>query len=1013
MPKKEYFQYLFYVFFVLCFIFLIFIFLINTYILPIDFQIPILIFFGFSIIIITTFYILLNFDDTNIFSDFTVKTINENSLKFILIVLMIFTYIIPPIYDSKTILDWNQIGISNIIRAIVFIIGCGFLPGANIYKIFFPRITLHKKIGVEKFFFKICIYPLLSFTFLGVCTLILDKFGVKRDLFSPILLVIIIILYLLEYFIQKKRIKDDNSSKNKITIKNSKISKSTVIILIISIAIVLITFDISLSALYLIRGDSYRGISYANNIGLSDDYMGSYSYAFYWSYISFSLSVLAGIPYINVNALLFPFIYLFVTSIYILMKTLFKGFKNIYPILSTIFVITFSDLFYFNANMQDDHISWFIFDGIFNFRYKSFAVDLLIMGFAIFVALMKNSKNFKKNKTESSRILLVSSWFLVNSFIIYIPTVIAAFSFIFIFFITSKKNKQQYKIMNLVLIYFIVFFILLDILTNFLVSWIPSTNLFLFLDVIRPIKDYYLILNAVIIYLILIVLVIILYFCMKSNVKFKLISLIKIKNKAIIFIIILSIFSNLLVFAVFLIFGIFPYNQTYLTFYLYSLLTNVGIVGVTALYLMHLTYKKQKNLFKFLFFWSLMVLIITLFLFFYFYLTQPLPLSEDLLSEQSLLLTDWFTRNWYYLIIPLSIFFSVGIIELKNYLITSKMRNKYFFLKKNIMIVLTGMIIFLSFSNTILSGVFWFNYDHISNEEAQIMGWVSENIPFGSNILVDNYHLKNHLPDIAYSNTYLIDSEINNALDNYSDIEIIHSFDSYCDINFINELEGHQNILYFEDHNNEGNSIIQINLNSSLEYGYFNYFIRTPDDFNEFYIELVSNNNKIISILISSSSILYFNGILYQKIIDLDINKWYDCKLFFESREENYMSLSQYSWKFEINGSIYGDFNFINNYKIDQIMLYSDISSSEGSLYLDNLSISSSIDINLMSYIFSSPIIFNYLMLNDIIYLIITEGDNFYKTMADKMSIHINDLLIEKYFSTCKYEYKNLKIYAV
>ena len=92
---------------------------------------------GFIVIIIGFFiFINLNQAESNP-SLFQFKFLSENSIKLIFIILMSISLLIAPISKPKTIIIWNKIGIANYIRAIVMIISCAFLPGANLYNIFF------------------------------------------------------------------------------------------------------------------------------------------------------------------------------------------------------------------------------------------------------------------------------------------------------------------------------------------------------------------------------------------------------------------------------------------------------------------------------------------------------------------------------------------------------------------------------------------------------------------------------------------------------------------------------------------------------------------------------------------------------------------------------------------------------------------------------------------------------------------------------------------------------------
>ena len=95
---------------------------------------------------------------------------------------MALTFYIPP-ETFKTIIDWQQVSFLNNIRAIIFLIGCAFVPGSSLYKIFFNDNNFHEKFQIESFLLKLTFYPLISFMFLGLSTLILDSIGLLRNQF--------------------------------------------------------------------------------------------------------------------------------------------------------------------------------------------------------------------------------------------------------------------------------------------------------------------------------------------------------------------------------------------------------------------------------------------------------------------------------------------------------------------------------------------------------------------------------------------------------------------------------------------------------------------------------------------------------------------------------------------------------------------------------------------------------------------------------------------------------------
>ena len=465
--------------FIVGFIVLYFSFLYYFYILPSGQKLSIFLFIGFSIIIIVIFYFFLDLNknrEKNIL--FTVKFLSEDWIKMILMLLMSVVIFIPPVSVYKIIIEWGGIGFFTYFRAIIFLIGGVFMPGACIFKIIFPKSTLHERFKIEPFLLKITIYPLISLVFLGTATLIIDVLGVTKRGFSIILFFIILVLFISDLIIQKLR----NKTNFKSFSKEIKISKYSFLILLIALAIIIIAFGNHLKSRYSVFYDQYEAISYVQYIGNSDrtKYSKFYIYAIYWSYISFGMSSLCGIPPINTCALLFPFLYLFITSIYLLIKALLFDLDDRYALLSTIFVVTFSGLFYiFNSS---NGVSWLIFSGMLFFWFKSFAIFLFIISFALFI-IVNNSFQMRKKKLtltlqiENYTIIVLSSFFLIYSYMLYFLPALMGFSLIFFYCLFSNNKKESF--FNLLIYYssFITFYIFFDILLDFFFSWY-NINLF-------------------------------------------------------------------------------------------------------------------------------------------------------------------------------------------------------------------------------------------------------------------------------------------------------------------------------------------------------------------------------------------------------------------------------------------------------------------------------------------------------------------------------------------------------
>jgi len=272
---------------------------------------------GFMVVICGAFS-FFNLDN-NEYLNLHFKLISENSIKFILIILMGISLLIRPISSPRTVILWQKIGILNYFRAYIFIIGCAFLPGLSIFNIFLQDNKLHEKFKVEPFFIKFTLSPILSFSFLGLSVLILDQIGLSNiNLFILILFILIVFLYISELIILRIR-----REKINIFIEKIYISKHTIIISIISFGVMLIALGVHFGASYLIPGDSWAGLSSTNYIGNSKlspiEYgQANLYYPIFWGYVIYGLSVLGGLPFINMNALLAPFCYLYVFSIYLL-----------------------------------------------------------------------------------------------------------------------------------------------------------------------------------------------------------------------------------------------------------------------------------------------------------------------------------------------------------------------------------------------------------------------------------------------------------------------------------------------------------------------------------------------------------------------------------------------------------------------------------------------------------------------------------------------------------------------
>jgi hypothetical protein len=388
---------------------------------------------------------------------------------------MSIALVIPPIANRETIIIWDKIELLNMVRAIIFIVGIGFLPGANLYSLFLHKNKLFEKFGVESFFLKITLYPLFSFSFVGISVLILDQIGLARIFFEIALFLEVLTLFILDLIAQKLK-KNFNFFKPQLI----NISVYSLIILIISLGIILIATGIQIGILYLIPGDSWIGLAPTNYIGSSKGSpiewgrMWSH-YPIFWSYISFGLSILCGLPYFNTNALLTPFCYLFITSVYLMMRAILYKLKQSYACFSTILISVFSTLFYISRDYKNGDAPGFIFDGEFLFFYKSLSYILLFISIALFII---NSEVKKENDPQinlkyifrAHRFIILGGLFLVLSFMLYMITLIMGFIIILLYLIFSHDKIKIFKFILQTLFYFNIFFISFDIIMNFYLS---------------------------------------------------------------------------------------------------------------------------------------------------------------------------------------------------------------------------------------------------------------------------------------------------------------------------------------------------------------------------------------------------------------------------------------------------------------------------------------------------------------------------------------------------------------
>ncbi|MHA1284640.1 MAG: hypothetical protein ACTSQP_19235 [Promethearchaeota archaeon] len=376
----------------------------------------------------------------------------------------------------------------------------------------------------------------------------------------------------------------------------------------------------------------------------------------------------------------------------------------------------------------------------------------------------------------------------------------------------------------------------------------------------------------------------------------------------------------------------------------------------------------------------------------------------------------WFTRIIYFSAIPLSILASIGFIELMFYLKKKilLLLNLNFFHKLNfgVKYFIFFLIVFFSLSNISVMGIYWYDITkkgyYLEDDEAQIIGWISNNIPKDSNFLIDRYILY-YIEDITFCNTFYLNQEIKKAISNFTYGTIEMYKEENCNINVSKIFNSHINVLHLIDYNNKGISSIKINFDENQSFGYFEFFIMTSDSLKKFFIDLLNEDIVIIRFSLQQKEFKYFDGNKYINISNLENNKFYYCKISFQCTDSYNNGLKQYKWIVEINNNSYGEFDFlINSLTIDSMRLYTDEIDQKYMISIDNFNLSWTNKFNIeFQWI---PKILNYLRNKNINYLILSKEKNLYQKETEYY-LNISKDLLHKYFNKTLYQYKRLTIY--
>ncbi|GAI60744.1 unnamed protein product, partial [marine sediment metagenome] len=185
-------------------------------------------------------------------------------------------------------------------------------------------------------------------------------------------------------------------------------------------------------------------------------------------------------------------------------------------------------------------------------------------------------------------------------------------------------------------------------------------------------------------------------------------------------------------------------------------------------------------------------------------------------------------------------------------------------------------------------------YKTINDEEAQVLGWITENLPSKSNILIDRLQIRRALEPITTTTAYLINEEVETAI--FSDYRygISYKTDTNCSIDYIEKFGNYDNVIDILDNNSMGSVSIDINLFSEIKSASIEFFIRTTNTSKGFWLN--SSLSKVLngfSLSITSESFFHFNGSSYEKIVNIENDKWYQIKIDFECTNNLYSGLNK------------------------------------------------------------------------------------------------------------------------
>jgi len=708
------------------------------------------------------------------------------------------------------------------------------------------------------------------------------------------------------------------------------------------------------------------------------------------------------------------------------MRALLTDFKKVYAILSTIFAVSFSSLFYFiNPQIEDEFTSLFTYDAFMVFRYKGFAIILFTISIALFLILIKKSnephvKN-SKQKIENLLLIVLAAFFLIQSLMIYYLPVIPALLLILILLIVNGRNIHFLKIYLIFISSLTVFFIFFDILAKNIFSWKIVRLFFMFLNESIYLSAFEfeikLIINSLIIYSLLIGFLFLNFLYYKTRFKFSSL-VVKIKknsrsNAKFNFFLISLILLAFLILEIILNLIRTIRGLSNFTFILHVFFYNLGFIGIFGIFTMYFCYKKRRKLFYILFSWLLGLMGIAFSLYFYYYVKHSSINLYIIPRYEFFLMTYWFKRTWHYVIIPLSIFASIGLIKIINYYNSLNFKIAHKVLKSTPIAIFISTMVFFSISNTIISSIQLYNYARILNdEEAHIINWVTQNTPRDSNFLCDRKLLIKGIKDITRRDTFGIDSAVEHSFQYWEGPDVKSKASSNCSIQLIEEKFNRTNMIEFVDQNPNGSAEVEFKFFSYQNHSAIEFYIQTSNKSKSVWLNFSSHEYALgFSLKIINGGFYYFNGSTFKIISVITNDDWYKLKFDFECTDSNYSGLNQYHWKIAINQSEFGEYTFVNNVSnIGFLSMGTSLLHFDYRVLIDDLNVTWNPDFKIEYCLFDYLKLFKYLKEINYRFLILSKENTEYKRQAEEF-IDIYGELIPLFYKNIIYEYGNLTVY--